>query len=154
MKSKHAELLNSLDAMQQSPAYALRRDVLSQAEQLIVRQEESLDSLQKLADQHLAQAMANGQSANALRKQLEKLVKPLVITPDKTDELLAKYEALRVAARAVCDGLTYNDAMIISYSKGTNEIDDLRDTLSDLEDDDYRRAVSDMVDSEFSESRR
>lgn len=45
MKSKHATLLNALAEMQASPAYAARRGVLQQAEELIVRLEQELNQL-------------------------------------------------------------------------------------------------------------
>ena len=50
MKSKHATLLNALAEMQESPAYAARRGVLQQAEELIVRLERELDQLKSDAD--------------------------------------------------------------------------------------------------------
>jgi chromosome segregation ATPase len=43
-ESKHADLLNVLDAMAGNMHYAVRRQELRQAEQLIVEQEEALDS--------------------------------------------------------------------------------------------------------------
>lgn len=46
MTSKHADLLNALDQMQQSPAYAVRRQVLAQAERVIPEQEETIAALE------------------------------------------------------------------------------------------------------------
>ena len=42
--SLHADVLNALDEMQQSSAYAVRRGVLAEAEQIIVQQERELQS--------------------------------------------------------------------------------------------------------------
>ncbi len=44
MPSKHADLLNALDNMQRSPAYAVRREVLARAEAVIVEQERQLSA--------------------------------------------------------------------------------------------------------------
>ena len=52
--SKHAELLNALDEMQHSLAYAVRRDILARAEQTIVSQEETIARLER----ELAEARA------------------------------------------------------------------------------------------------
>ena len=46
-KSKHADLLNALDEMQQSVAYAVRRDVLARAERVILSQEEEIQDLRR-----------------------------------------------------------------------------------------------------------
>lgn len=43
--SKHAELLNTLDHMQGVMAYAARRDVLAEAERVIVSQEQEINRL-------------------------------------------------------------------------------------------------------------
>lgn len=53
--SKHADLLNALDEMQQSPQYALRRDVLRQAENLISSQERRIDILSEAANSMAAE---------------------------------------------------------------------------------------------------
>lgn len=45
--SKHADLLNALDQMQASIAYAVRKPVLIQAERVIVNQEEKINELEK-----------------------------------------------------------------------------------------------------------
>lgn len=44
-ESVHAALLNALDAMQESPAYALRRATLRHAETLILTQERQIAAL-------------------------------------------------------------------------------------------------------------
>jgi hypothetical protein len=46
IKSQHGKLLNALDDMQRSLAYALRRDTLAEAEQLILRQEQRIAELE------------------------------------------------------------------------------------------------------------
>lgn len=46
IESKHAPLLNQLDAMQESPTYALRRAILSHAEMLIIKQERQIKELE------------------------------------------------------------------------------------------------------------
>ena len=45
MRTQHVALLNDLVAMQDSVAYALRRPILAEAEQLIVRQEREIAGL-------------------------------------------------------------------------------------------------------------
>ena len=45
-KSQHAEILNALDEMQASVAYAARRHHLAQAEQCIVWQEQRIAQLE------------------------------------------------------------------------------------------------------------
>jgi hypothetical protein len=50
LTSKHADLLNVLDAMAGNMHYAVRRQELRQAEQLIVEQEEALDAALKRAE--------------------------------------------------------------------------------------------------------
>jgi hypothetical protein len=45
IKSTFAELLNNLDAMQESPAYAVRKEVLGRAERVIVDLESQRDKL-------------------------------------------------------------------------------------------------------------
>lgn len=47
-ESEHANLLNELDKMQQSHVYALRRDVLHNAERLIIGQERRIQILQEM----------------------------------------------------------------------------------------------------------
>ena len=59
IKTQHAELLNRLDQMQQSPYYATARSVLAQAESLIVEQEAELQRLR--------------QECEGLRKDAERL---------------------------------------------------------------------------------
>jgi hypothetical protein len=49
MQSDHADLLNALDDMQRSHTYAWRRDVLHQAELLIVRLEQENRNLKAAA---------------------------------------------------------------------------------------------------------
>jgi hypothetical protein len=49
IKSRHSNLLNDLVDMQDSAAYALRRSVLQEAEQTILRQERQLAKMQQLA---------------------------------------------------------------------------------------------------------
>jgi hypothetical protein len=44
MKSKYASILNNLNAMQQSHAYALRKHILTEAEQVIVTLEKELQA--------------------------------------------------------------------------------------------------------------
>lgn len=50
MQSKHADLLNVLDAMQQSHYYALRKHELAKAEKLIVSQEQRITQLEAALD--------------------------------------------------------------------------------------------------------
>lgn len=54
MTSKHAELLNNLNDMQRSLAYAVRRPVLEAAERVIRSQElelvEAVEEIQRLRD--------------------------------------------------------------------------------------------------------
>ena len=57
MKTQHAELLNALDAIQCNPIYVLRRSTLSEAEQLIVNQEEQIKALQKEVEQSTLELM-------------------------------------------------------------------------------------------------
>lgn len=47
IKSKHAQLLNDLSDMQQSPAYAVRRGVLAEAERVIMAQEREIARLSR-----------------------------------------------------------------------------------------------------------
>lgn len=46
-KSQHAEILNALDEMQASVAYAARRHYLAKAEQIIVQQEQRIAELEE-----------------------------------------------------------------------------------------------------------
>lgn len=48
MTSKHADLLNDLDAMQANPAYVVRRATLRRAERVIVEQEFEVNRLRHL----------------------------------------------------------------------------------------------------------
>ena len=52
IKSDYAELLNALSDMQQSPAYAVRRDVLAKSERAIVYLEEKVRSLNSAISDH------------------------------------------------------------------------------------------------------
>jgi len=56
LKSKHAALLNDLDAMQKSVAYAMRRSVLAQAEAVIVDQERVIAEQQRYIERRRAAA--------------------------------------------------------------------------------------------------
>lgn len=47
IKSKHAQLLNDLADMQASPAYAVRRGVLAEAERVIMAQEREIARLNR-----------------------------------------------------------------------------------------------------------
>ena len=51
-KSDYADLLNALDAMANSPAYALRRSVIRQAETVIVSLEERIIKLKEQISEH------------------------------------------------------------------------------------------------------
>lgn len=73
-KSDHAALLNALDDMQRSGAYALRHGVLRQAELLIVSQERAIADLRArlaLSKERLGHAVANAvkYSAQLARQQ-------------------------------------------------------------------------------------
>lgn len=59
--SKHADLLNALYEMQLSPVYAVRREALSQAEQVIFSQEEAIARLER----DLAEARAEQRKEDA-----------------------------------------------------------------------------------------
>lgn len=50
LKSKYANLLNQLSDMQESPAYAARKQVLAEAERLIVELEQDAERWRKLRD--------------------------------------------------------------------------------------------------------
>jgi hypothetical protein len=51
IKSKHAELLNALSEMQESPAYAARKQVLGLAEATILTQEQEIAAQQARIDE-------------------------------------------------------------------------------------------------------
>ena len=74
MRSKYAELLNRLDAMQQAPYYATARETLADAERTIVALETALTELvhayDSMPDGELGRGLTNG---NFLR------ARPLVV---------------------------------------------------------------------------
>lgn len=61
MRSKYAELLNRLDAMQQAPYYATARETLADAERTIVALETALTELV-----HAYDAMPDGELGKGL----------------------------------------------------------------------------------------
>ena len=64
MRSKYAELLNRLDAMQQAPYYATARETLADAERTIVALETALTELvhayDSMPDGELGRGLTNG----------------------------------------------------------------------------------------------
>lgn len=64
MRSKYAELLNRLDAMQQAPYYATARGTLAEAERTIVELEMALTDLvhayDAMPDGELGRGLTNG----------------------------------------------------------------------------------------------
>lgn len=72
MKSSYAELLNSLDDMQQSPVYAVRKRVLAEAECAIVRLEKEVEELR--AEVESAELKKNGEAGAGGMKTIHKYV--------------------------------------------------------------------------------
>jgi chromosome segregation ATPase len=104
LTSKHADLLNVLDAMAGNMHYAVRRQELRQAEQLIVEQEEALDS-----------ALARAERAEARRAECERerdayhaQFKGIGITPylERMRELSKRAEKAEAEVRELREEIT------------------------------------------------
>ncbi len=74
MRSKYAELLNRLDAMQQAPYYATARETLADAERTIVALETALTELV-----HAYDAMPDGELGKGLTNGHFLRARPLVV---------------------------------------------------------------------------
>lgn len=74
MRSKYAELLNRLDAMQQAPYYATARETLADAERTIVALEAALTELV-----HAYDAMPDGELGKGLTNGHFLRARPLVV---------------------------------------------------------------------------
>ena len=75
MRSKYAELLNRLGAMQQNPYYATARGTLADAEQTIVALETALTELV-----HAYDAMPDGELGRGLTNGHFLMARPLVVS--------------------------------------------------------------------------
>jgi chromosome segregation ATPase len=104
LTSKHADLLNVLDAMAGNMHYAVRRQELRQAERLIVEQEEALDS-----------ALARAERAEARRAECERerdayhaQFKGIGITPylERMRELSKRAEKAEAEVRELREEIT------------------------------------------------
>ena len=102
--SKHADILNALDQMQQSPFYAVRRSVLARAEQIIVALERELAAARSaLAEEERKLELANqvnGQLSNALsvKHHLLEAAEARAGEAEKERELELMKEALKLKA--------------------------------------------------------
>lgn len=81
IKSEHAHLLNALDEMQQSVAYAARRTTLHDAEVCIVQQEQQIADMQKDHQAALDEVMKEAVWA------MEQIVDRGVIHPDSAQDI-------------------------------------------------------------------
>lgn len=109
IKSQHAELLNALDEMQQSIAYAARRDTLSEAERVIVAQEAQLqaqaahleavekerDEWHSMASSHLTALVEKQAELNGIEVALKEICTRL--NPDSPSQ----YECICIAQQAL-----------------------------------------------------
>ncbi len=80
--STHADLLNALSDMQKSPAYAVRRGILRQAELTIAEQEEVIKA-QDLCINAAERAVESGKTVIGLMKTQISLLNAQIVEKDK-----------------------------------------------------------------------
>ena len=78
IQSQYADLLNQLDQMSESIAYAARKQVLLDAQHAILALEQDVKSAHLDADTRFSQAMENGRFAGELRVQLERAAQDIL----------------------------------------------------------------------------